>query len=143
MRIRSNEKLQFLQSGACSGRVPLSRSRRRGASFSFVLSDAEMRRIQRRRMAGNGVGYCRDSRERASIAGAKRYLETGPNRGSIDREALRWFFVTYRQRHEAGHPTQPVPVIVEAPTPMPIPPGTPPWVADLIRKQGKVKGISY
>jgi ABC-type cobalt transport system substrate-binding protein len=66
------------------------------------------------------LGYCRDSRERASIAGAKRYLETGPNRGSIDREALRWFFVTYRQRHEAGHPTQPVPVIVEPPrsTPM-------------------------
>jgi len=55
VQIRANEKLQFLQSGACSGRVPLSRSRRRGASFSFVLSDAEMRGSRDAAWPANGV----------------------------------------------------------------------------------------
>jgi integron integrase len=78
--------------------------------------------------------YCRDSHERASIAGAKRYLEVAPKRGPFDRDGLRWFFVTYRRRHDANRQTRPCPVVVQPPTPMPIPPGTPQWEADLIRK---------
>lgn len=45
--------------------------------------------------------HCRDSHERASIAGAKRYLEAGPQRGLLDRDALRWFFAAYRRRHDS------------------------------------------
>jgi integron integrase len=78
--------------------------------------------------------YCRDAHERASIAGAKRYLEAGAQRGPLHRDALRWFFVAYRRRHDANQQTQPCPVVVQPPTPMPIPPGTPQWEADLIRK---------
>jgi hypothetical protein len=78
--------------------------------------------------------YCRDAHERASIAGAKRYLEAGAQRGPLHRDALRWFFVAYRRRHEGDQRTQLRPVVVQPPTPMPIPPGTPQWEADLIRK---------
>jgi len=78
--------------------------------------------------------YCRDAHERASIAGAKRYLEAGAQRGPLHREALRWFFVAYRRRRGADLQPRPRPMVVQPPTPMPIPPGTPQWEADLIRK---------
>jgi hypothetical protein len=39
--------------------------------------------------------HCRDAHAWASIAGAKRYLEAGAQRGPLHREALRWFLVAY------------------------------------------------
>jgi len=86
--------------------------------------------------------YCRDSHERASIAGAKRYLEAGRKLGQLDRDALHWFFVAYRRRREADLQPRPRPVLVQPPTPMPIPPGTPSWEADLIRKI-RLKGFLW
>jgi hypothetical protein len=84
------------------------------------------------------LGHCKAAHERASIVGAKRYLESGGrsgSRGTVDREALRWFFVAHRRRHQAADPSNaPHPVVVQPPTPMPIPPGTPQWEAELIRK---------
>lgn len=55
MQNRAHEKLQFLQSEACSGAVPNRPFCRLGEMVSFVLRDAEMRRIQRHRMAGYRV----------------------------------------------------------------------------------------
>ena len=46
------------------------------------------------------LGYCEASHERASIAGAKRYLDGGTQRGRPDasaRAGLRWFFTAYRR----------------------------------------------
>jgi len=86
--------------------------------------------------------HCRDFHERASIAGAKRYLEAGTPKGPIDRDALRWFFLAHRRVHEGSPPTGRHPVVVQPPTPMPIPEGTPPWEAEMIRKI-RLKGFLW
>ena len=78
--------------------------------------------------------YYRESHERASIAGAKRYLDGGPHRGPLDRDALRWFFVANRRCHGADFQTIPRAQATPLPVPMVIPPGTPPWEAELIRR---------
>ena len=44
--------------------------------------------------------YCKATRTLASIFSAKAYLEAGTGQGKcgqIDRDALRWFFVTHRR----------------------------------------------
>jgi hypothetical protein len=78
--------------------------------------------------------YCRDAHERASIAGAKRYLEVGAQRGPLHRDALCWFFVANRRCHGADPQTIPRAQATPLPVPMVIPPGTPPWEAELIRR---------
>ena len=83
------------------------------------------------------LGHCRTARQRASIAGAKRYLDAAEaariSRPS-DRDALRWFFLTYRRIRAAAPSGVLHPVPVRPPSPMPIPPGTPPWEVNLIRR---------
>ena len=79
----------------------------------------------RARYAGAIIRYLahlKTAGERASIAGAKRYLESGAAARPVDREALRWFFLAYR-RVRANTPTEAAhPVDVRPPNPMPIPP---------------------
>jgi integron integrase len=78
--------------------------------------------------------YCEDYHEIVSVAGAKRYLDAGIQCGPFARPALHWFFVAARRRQDAGQPVHVLPEFVETATPTPIPPGTPPWEAELIRK---------
>ena len=83
------------------------------------------------------LAHCKAGHEPASIAGAKRYLESprmaGPRQATV-REALRWFFLAERRHHQgSGSLARSAPVEVRPPTPMPIPPGTPDWEAELIR----------
>jgi integron integrase len=81
--------------------------------------------------------HCKKAHEKASIAGAKRYLDAGGQDGAqstFARTGLRWFFVTYRQRHASDPASHPLAVASLAPKPMLIPPGTPPWEVKLIRK---------
>lgn len=80
------------------------------------------------------LGYCKAARKPASIFNAKGYLEAGLEQGKcsqVDKEALRWFFITHRREYgdqpKAGRGA-PLP-----PRPMPIPEGTPAWEAELIR----------
>jgi len=83
------------------------------------------------------LAYCKGGHEPASIAGAKRYLESqqiaGPRQVTA-REALRWFFLAARREHpDLGFRDDSGRIEVQPPTPMPIPPGTPDWEAELIR----------
>jgi hypothetical protein len=83
------------------------------------------------------LGYCKASHERASIAGAKRYLEGGTQRGQPDasaRAGLRWFLTAYRRCRGADRTPTNRPPGSSSPVSAIIPPGTPPWEADLIRK---------
>jgi integron integrase len=99
----------------------------------------------RERFAGAIMSYlrhCREAKERASIAGAKRYLDAGIPRGPFAQGALHWFFVAARRRQDGGQPDQTYPMVVAPHTPTPIPPGTPPWEAELIRKI-RLKGLLW
>ena len=62
----------------------------------------------RARHARSIIGYlahCKTMRERASIAGAKRYLEARQSlSGTREREGLRWFFIAARRHHGADMP---------------------------------------
>jgi integron integrase len=89
--------------------------------------------------------HLKAERKMATVADAKRYLDTGMAEGllgDLDRDALHWFFVTARKRRgEAGHravarlrmPEEGAAMDVTPSTPMPIPPGTPAWEEKLIR----------
>ena len=81
------------------------------------------------------LAHCKAIRKPASIEVAKAFLEVGLGQGKcgqIDRDALRWFFITHRREYGDNPPDRrfetPFP-----PQPMPIPEGTPEWEAQLIR----------
>ncbi len=81
------------------------------------------------------LAHLKKSRMRASIAGAKQYLQErtgGGATGAIERAALRWFFVAHRRHHGDTTPPPSGPILVDARTPMPIPRGTPAWEVQLI-----------
>lgn len=83
------------------------------------------------------LGYLKNARERASVAGAKHYLEASEAAGTsrtFDREALRWFFLTYRRTRSDRRADERPGLPVQTASPMPIPEGTPKWEAALIRK---------
>ena len=83
------------------------------------------------------LGYCEASHERASIAGAKRYLDGGTQRGRPDasaRAGLRWFFTAYRRCRGSDRKPGNRPPSPSLPVSTVIPPGTPSWEADLIRR---------
>jgi hypothetical protein len=72
--------------------------------WSEILALEPLDAQMRARFAKAIISYlrhCRDFHERASIDGAKRYLEAGTPKGPIDRDALRWFFVAHRRLHGA------------------------------------------
>jgi len=51
------------------------------------------------------LGHCKAAHERASIGGAKRYLDTALSArrpGAVDRQALHWFFVAHQGRGVPG-----------------------------------------
>lgn len=108
--------------------------------WKAVLDLEPLEPLTRNRYARSIIAYlahCKTGHERVSIAGAMGYLDSvqaaGTGRPS-DREALRWFFRSYR-RHRAGAPASIAhPVPVRTATPVPIPPGTPPWEESLIRE---------
>jgi len=80
------------------------------------------------------LAHCKAAREPASIAGAKRYIESRPGLSvTSEREALRWFFLAHRRHRGTDAPLAHDRVIVAPPTPMPIPEGTPAWEVKLIR----------
>jgi len=80
------------------------------------------------------LGHCKATGLPATITRAKAYLDGLVGQGKcnpIDRDALRWFFLTYRREYGPSppvHPPKPA-----APPPMPVPPNTPPWEVALIR----------
>ena len=91
------------------------------------------------------LAHLRTARERASIDGAKHYLEAGGGFGSArpgDRDALRWFFLAYRRVRANSPAAAAHPVPVRTAHPMPIPEGTPGWEADLIR-QARLRGFLW
>ena len=87
--------------------------------------------------------HCKTRQKAASIADAKRYLEEGvaaEELGQTDRDALHWFFTTARRRRSTVEAKAAAPMPAEGttsdvapPTPLPIPPDTPPWEARMIR----------
>lgn len=90
------------------------------------------------------LGYLKKFHERATVAGAKRFLEERVDpgtAGAMERAALRWFFVAHRRRHGGSRESAALPY-VSPPTPMPIPPGTPTWEADLIRTL-RIRGMLW
>lgn len=101
--------------------------------------------LTRVRYAGAIIRYLRQlktAHERASIAGAKRYLEAGGSAQPVDRKALRWFFLAYRRVRANAPAGAAHPVPVRTANPMPIPEGTPQWEANLIR-QIRLRGFLW
>ena len=88
--------------------------------------------LTRDRFARSIIGFlshCKTTRERVSIAGAKRYLDAAMaariSRPS-DREALRWFFLTYRRIRATAPSAVAYPVSVQPQPPCQFPQGLPP-----------------
>ncbi len=106
--------------------------------WRFVLDQEpldDQKKIQFIRAVIAFLGHCKAVRKPASIGIAKAYLEVGleqGNCGQIDRDALRWFFITHRREYGDNPPERRFETAFP-PQPMPIPEGTPEWEAQLIR----------
>ncbi|MFT3867112.1 MAG: hypothetical protein QM715_01315 [Nibricoccus sp.] len=87
--------------------------------------------------------HCKKSGKLASIGFAKAYLDAGTVQGKcgpVDREALRWFFHTYKK--EAVHLRPRFQQATFKPQPMPISKDAPAWEAKLIRAV-RVRGLLW
>lgn len=103
------------------------------AMLALEPLDAHTRARHARAIIGY-LAHCKAAHERASIAGAKRYVESRRElSGASEREGLRWFFITHRRCRKTDVLKTPREGVVAPPTPMPIPENTPPWEAKLIR----------